>query len=215
MKYEAPDISKRSFTCAYCGVYARQHKWAYVMTEPQNYYYGESQLSNTGADIHLAACEHCRNVTVWVKRVQVVPNTGSAPLPNPDMPADVRLDYEEAAKIFTQSPRGAAALLRLAVQKLMVHLGEKGKKIDDDIKSLVSKGLNSVIQQALDVVRVTGNNAVHPGMLEADDTDVAYQLFPLLNLIVESMISMPARVSEMYEQLPEGARAAINRRDGK
>jgi hypothetical protein len=33
------------------------------------------------------------------------------------MPADVRVDFLEAASIVDQSPRGAAALLRLAIHE--------------------------------------------------------------------------------------------------
>jgi hypothetical protein len=95
----------------------------------------------------------------------------------------------------------------------MVHLGEAGENINTDIASLVRKGLPVQVQQALDVVRVTGNNAVHPGQIDANDSDVAEQLFPLVNLIVEYQISLPARINEMYEALPEGAREAISRRD--
>ena len=130
------------------------------------------------------------------------------------MPQDVQSDYEEAARIYTKSPRGAAALLRLAIQKLMVHLGLPGKNINEDIAALVAAGLPSQIQQALDVVRVTGNNAVHPGQLDASDLQVAEQLFPLVNVIVEYRISLPARIQEMYDALPSGAKDAIEKRDG-
>jgi Domain of unknown function (DUF4145) len=95
-----------------------------------------------------------------------------------------------------------------------VKLGLRGKNINDDIAALVTGGLPSQIQQALDVVRVTGNNAVHPGQLDANDTRVAEQLFPLVNVIVEYQISLPARIQEMYEAWPGGARTAIEKRDG-
>jgi hypothetical protein len=145
----------------------------------------------------------------------VYPNRGNAPAPNPDMPKDVKDDYEEAANIYTQSPRGAAALLRLAIQKLCVDLGGKGKDINEDIKGLVKKGLPEQIQKSLDIVRVIGNNAVHPGQIDVEDTEVAGKLFILLNLITDYMVSMPGKVDAMFSQLPDSAKEQIDKRDGK
>ncbi|OQW39268.1 MAG: hypothetical protein A4S12_02345 [Proteobacteria bacterium SG_bin5] len=126
------------------------------------------------------------------------------------------MDYEEAGTLLQLSPRGAAALLRLSIQKLCKELGEKGRNIDDDIAALVKKGLDPRVQQALDVVRVIGNNAVHPGQIDLrDDRATAEKLFGLVNLIAEIMISQPKHVADMYESLPQNARDAIKRRDGK
>jgi hypothetical protein len=126
----------------------------------------------------------------------------------------VKLDFVEASSIVDQSPRGAAALARLALQKLMVDLGEKGKNINDDIGSLVSKGLETEIQQALDVVRVTGNNAVHPGAIDLrDDKATATTLLQLVNLVVDRRISTQKRIAEMYSNLPPGALKQIQERD--
>ena len=131
------------------------------------------------------------------------------------MPQAVKDDYEEAASIATISPRGAAALLRLAVQKLCTDLGEKGDNINEDIAALVKKGLSPTIQQSLDYVRVVGNNAVHPGQIDADDAAVVGNLFGLLNLIVETMISTPNKIKAMYSGLPATTLQSIQKRDAK
>jgi hypothetical protein len=125
-------------------------------------------------------------------------------------------DFQEAREIVNSSPRGAAALLRLCVQKLCKHLGEQGKNIDDDIASLVKKRLDPLVQKSLDIVRVIGNEAVHPGVLDLrDDRDTALRLFELINSIADQMISHPKNVTDLYEKLPENKRKRIEERDGK
>lgn len=132
------------------------------------------------------------------------------------MPADVASDYEEARVVADLSPRSAAALLRLALQRLCKHLGEPGKNINDDIGSLVKLGLNPSIQRALDVLRITGNNALHPGELDVrDDRILVGKLFALLNVIVQQMITQPREIEELWGQMPEGAREAVQKRDGE
>jgi acetyl/propionyl-CoA carboxylase alpha subunit len=70
------------------------------------------------------------------------------------------------------------------------------------------------VQKALDVVRVIGNNAVHPGQIDLrDDRRTAETLFGLVNLICEKMITEPKHVEAVYEKLPESARHAIEKRD--
>ena len=153
MKFVAPGITEKSFTCPNCGVLARQYKWGHALDKPTQGYYQEGNVS--AAALKVSLCENCSANCLWVGEQYVFPDRGNAPLPNQDMPAEVRADYEEAARIYDKSPRGAAALLRLSIQKLMVKLGQPGKNINDDIAALVAGGLPSQIQQALDVVRVT------------------------------------------------------------
>jgi hypothetical protein len=147
---------------------------------------------------------------------QIYPRASNAPLPHPEMPDDVRQEYAEAAANLDVSPRGSGALLRLALQKLMVDLGEIGKNLNDDIASLVAKGLDPDVQKALDALRVIGNNAVHPLELDLrDDVETVGALFGLLNFIVEDRIARPKKLDALYGGLPEGARAAIEQRDAK
>lgn len=174
--------------------------------------YADRNLGN----VFIAECFNCKDISLWIYDKMIWPVRGNAPTPNPDLPADVRADFDEAATIADLSPRGAAALLRLCVQKLCVALGGKGKDINADIASLVSEGLDPRVQQALDVVRVIGNNAVHPGQLDLkDDRATASKLFSLINLIADIMISQPNHVSAMFDSLPQGARKAIEQRDKK
>lgn len=131
------------------------------------------------------------------------------------MPEKVKLVYLEAASIYRKSPRGAAALLRLGIQILCKELGESGTNINTDIKHLVAKGLPSIVQQSLDIVRVTGNEAVHPGQIDTDDPAVVGSLFDLTNIVVQYMISLPKQVGDLYNALPEDKVSAIEIRDSK
>ncbi len=176
----------------------------------------DSVYSNTKIEnLHFSSCFNCNDISIWIYDRLVWPQRGEGPNPNADLPEDVRTDYDEASTILNLSPRGAAALLRLCIQKLCKHLGEKGENINDDIKALVKKGLEVRLQRALDVVRVIGNNAVHPGQIDLrDDRATAETLFGLVNLIAEKMITEPKHVEELYGSLPESARKAIEKRDG-
>lgn len=167
-------------------------------------------------NLQISRCSHCYQDAIWVNGLLIFPESTTAPLPNPDMPEDVKEDYLEATSVSGKSPRGAAALLRLAVQKLCVHLGQSGKDIDSGIANLVKAGLPVQIQKALDIVRVVGNNAVHPGVIDLNDKpETVHALFSLINQIVQDRITQPKEIDALYETLPEGARQAIEKRDHK
>ncbi len=112
--------------------------------------------------------------------------------------------------------RPSDALLRLSIQMLCKHLGESGEDLNGDIANLVKKGLNAVVAKSLDVVRVIGNESVHPGSIDLnDDKDIATRLFDLINIIAEQMITQPKHVEELYSKFPESKRAAIEVRNTK
>ncbi|MCZ9671342.1 DUF4145 domain-containing protein [Pseudomonas aeruginosa] len=208
MKYVAPSLRLKVFTCPFCHAYATM-RWKNVCVE---------HFSGNYAQIPFAQCEclSCEQPSLWNTNIGniVTPSVVSAPMASSDLPDECRIDFEEARQILAASPRGAAALLRLCIQKLCVVLGESGKNINDDIKSLVTKGLPVQIQQAFDYVRVTGNNAVHPGEMSLkDDPETVSIMFEMINLIVEERISRPKKLEEHYGRLPESARAAIEKRD--
>ena len=205
MAYVRPSEAEKAFTCPHCGAYAQQDHINAT---------ARLQLTDGPNVIHSSFCRHCSGVCLWYNRNLVYPVFGQSPLPNPQMPEDVKQDYQEAANICAQSPRGACALLRLAIQKLCVELGGKCKNLNSDIALLVENGLPTRIQKALDIVRVIGNNAVHPGQIDTDDPKMVADLFLLTNLIVEQMIEIPGKVNSLFSSLPDGAKEAIERRDG-
>lgn len=171
-------------------------------------------ISQDVENLFLSRCYNCAEIAVWVHDSLVFPPERVGSQPNPDLPEDILCDFEEARSILNLSPRGAAALLRLCVQKLCAFLGEKGKNIDDDIASLVSKGLNPLVQKSLDVVRVIGNEAVHPGVIDLkDDRRAAIKLLDLVNVIADQMITHPRAIEQIYEGLPEAKRKAIEARN--
>ena len=129
------------------------------------------------------------------------------------MPESVRQDYLEAASIVEKSPRAAAALLRLAIEKLCKDLGESGD-INAMIGNLVKKGLPQLVQKSLDSVRVIGNEGVHAGQIDLrDDKPTVYKLFKLVNFICNKMITEPKYISATFDALPKEKKAGIENRD--
>jgi hypothetical protein len=165
-------------------------------------------------NISVSQCYSCRELTVWMHDKILYPPVRYDIQPNDDLPEDLKKDFEEARAILDLSPRGAAALLRLCIQKLCKLLGQSGKDINSDIAGLVAGGLDVRVQKALDVVRVIGNEAVHPGTIDLrDDRETAAKLFALVNRIAYDMITHPKELEALYGTLPPAKLAAIEARD--
>lgn len=163
----------------------------------------------------VATCSTCNKITLWVAREIVYPRTTSVAPPNGDMTEAIQDLYREAQTIVVDSPRGATALLRLALQLLLKQLGKPAKNINSDIKELVASGLSVKIQKALDLLRVVGNNAVHPGQINLDDDrGIALKLFHVLNFIADEMITKPKELEALYaDVVPDEAKKHIDERD--
>ncbi len=226
-EYYPPTHGQEKFHCPHCNVYAKQ-RWSHLGAVGDAYttrgQYGATYQSNvynltisTGTlpeDWSISFCEHCSNVVIWKEELIIYPKQIQVSQPNTDLSTEIQKDYLEAANVLRESPRSAAAILRLALQKLCQQLGEKGENINDDIASLVKKGLNPAIQKSLDSLRITGNNALHPGELDlTEDVERVLQLFKLLNFIAEKMLTEPKEINSFYDQLPEGAKEAVIKRD--
>jgi Domain of unknown function (DUF4145) len=216
--YFPPIIGKSEYHCPSCQVYASQlYSTLYAMgiSHSSGVFHGKQAFNETlKSNWIVTKCQHCREIAIWDGDKLVFPKSTIAPPPNIDLTEEIKTDYLEAALVLTDSPRAAAALLRLALQKLCKQLGENGENINTDIKNLVKKGLNPLVQKSLDALRITGNNAVHPGeisLIEAPER--VLQLFNLINFIADKLLTEPKQIESFYDELPTGAVEAVKKRD--
>ena len=210
--YVEPAYSVDGFNCPHCGAFAHQ-TWYYRIFASER---TTSEEQIILSDFSASVCYRCDGVALWKEKQMIFPRVSVVMRASEDMPLEVKKYYDEARAIFYESPRGAAGLLRLAIQKLMIELGEDGDNLNKAIGNLVKKGLSERIQRSLDIVRVIGNNAVHPGQIVIEDnTEVAMSLFKITNLIVDDIITKSKEIDELYNNLPEGVKGQITERDAK
>jgi hypothetical protein len=207
--YQIPKYNMQAFNCPHCHAFSSM-SWGAGVAK----WYGGG--ANNVENVDYAYCTNCKRWSIWYEEEMIYPRDISIDPPNDDLPEEVIQDYKEAALILQDSPRGAAALLRLAIQKLCDELVEGKDDLNHKIGTLVEGGLDSKIQKALDIVRVIGSEGVHPGQIDLKDSpEIANQLFRLVNLIGQRMITEPAEVDAMYETLPPEKRQGIEDRDTK
>lgn len=223
-EYVAPTFKLDAYHCPHCGVYSYM-KWSVLFTNVE-------EVDNMQYTHFLSAtCSCCSEQNIWKVSNYVTPrhdlllsarngtiiypDSSIVSEPSKDMPDDVKQDYIEAASIYQKSPRGAVALLRLGLQKLCIHLGGKGEKINDDLATLAKDEIISKkLIKSADIIRIVGNNAVHPGTISDDDfDDVSFKLFKLTNMIVQQGITESREVDEIFSTMPENARKAAEDRD--
>lgn len=210
MSYYPPEYKADSFTCPQCDVFSRMiwFRWC--------------EYNSRSSYILRAKCEHCNDSSYWfgdllgeLEGKLLFPLVSGVPMPHSDMPDEAKADYLEAREVLPYSSRAAAALIRLALQRLCIHLG-KSSKIDKAIGELVQDGLPKGVQRSLDAIRIVGNESVHPGELQDEDIDKSVgSMFELLNYIVEDRIARFKRIDAIYESLPESKLQGVERRDRK
>lgn len=121
----------------------------------------------------------------------------AAPPPSENMPEEIRVLYEDARRV--SEPRSANALLRIACEDLCrlnrIPRGRDG--FYGTISNLREReGISSMLANALDSIRITGNAAVHGN--ETDYDIPVEKLFNLVNIIVDEWA-----VSYLYDGLPD------------
>jgi len=201
--YLPPAMNLDAFHCPTCGAYAHQN-WAAALV-------GGKRVT---PDYLASTCFHCGNTAVWIGEILIHPAIVSAPPPHDDLPEPARSTYDEARGVAAASSRAAAALLRVCLEELIHSLQPIDMNLNSAVGKLVADGMSRQIQQAMDTLRVIGNEAVHPGTIDVNDKPaVAESLFSLVNVVVDAMITQRRIIDEMYNSLPESKRAAIEQRD--
>ena len=217
-----PQIGEPIFTCPHCGNTCLQ-KWIHGIFEEDKQAKDIENSTHLGHNYdptneeknlyHISRCTTCGEKTVWLNGEMLYPDI-YAPKPEENMPNSVLTVYKEAASVLKKSPRCSCALLRLALENLCSELKVDGKNLDDKIKKLCANGLPKTVQEALDVVRVIGNKAIHAGeiSIDYDNYDNAITLFEIVNYIVDRLITTNNKIEGLYLKLPESVKNAIDKR---
>lgn len=209
MEYVTPKFNKDRFTCPHCNTVAHQlwanhiraNKEISTSKSAQDYYIKYSYYLS---DLKSAKCEYCDKYSLWIKEKMIYPRKANVPEPNEDMPESVKKDYVEASKIVNDSPRSACALLRVALEKLMIELGYKKGNLYEKINNFVGEDKGSDLEHSLTSVRVIGNDCVHSGVLDIkDNKPVAVALFNIINYIIEDTITKKRKIDEIYNIIPD------------
>ena len=143
-------------------------------------------------NLHVSRCYNCKGFTVWVRDRLVFPVRGDEPaeivvegefeeveehVEEDGEDQEVSEDFEEAAAILNKFPRGAAALTRVCIQNMMPLLKENAKNLDENISSLVRKGLEVEIQQAMDALQVVRKNPSQTTEVDLKEENEAAKIF--------------------------------------
>ena len=84
-------------------------------------------------------------------------------------------DFEEAAAILNNSSRGAAALMRVCIQKLLPLLKDNCTDRRHYSSALMRKGLEAEIQQAMEALQVLRRDSMQLTNFESqEDKEMAF-----------------------------------------
>jgi hypothetical protein len=162
-----------------------------------------------------ATCRSCGEHSYWVDEQLAWPRPQFGSPPSDDLQGELRDLYEEARDVAARSPRSAAALLRLLVERLVTELGETEGQLFERIGRLAARGeITRRTVDALDAVRVAGNGAVHAGQIDPeglDDHEAVLLLFSIVNTLIETAISLAE--ADAITPRPPPATRTISRLD--
>jgi hypothetical protein len=217
---QAPILDGDSFICPRCGAYAHQI-WHVINVANVGYLEWEPEpITNRNRSLWKAAvCQRCMKPSFWRESAMVYPSASAGAPAHVDMPYLVKELYEEASTVAPHSRRAGAALARATVERLIKLIDPEAPKRASLEKRIerIERHISTPLRELLDLVRVTGNGAVHVDdepdevvVIALDDEEGPAFLELLLdaaNNLVEELISRPRKTRELWERLPESVRA--------
>ncbi|MEZ6186143.1 MAG: DUF4145 domain-containing protein [Planctomycetota bacterium] len=144
-----------------------------------------------------------------------------APEPHEDLKGAALEIFEEARRVLPHSTRATAALLRLALDhflhdQLDCKPNSPTSTIDQKIAELKVKGVHEDVIRTADLIRLYGNDAVHPSEIKFDeDPSIADELFSAINLFVDETVGRQKRLERHRALIPEDKRKVAEERDEK
>lgn len=234
-RYVPPAVSASSFNCPRCNALAAQTTTVLYTVDSENGTesgVSDGQVLNPWAGQmvdqrwQITTCYACHKSSLWVgsdlRFPDLSPSEKASEVadPNQDLPAEVLELYREAAAVLPHSKRAAAALCRAALERLTKHLTQDlpaTVKLDGRLVAL-AKSVSSPTLQALNIVRHTGNTALHGEKdgdasaviyLDENDATISDVFFVAINALADELITKPRFMDELYRRLPDGVRESF------
>src|SRR4051812_43900037 len=133
----------------------RKLKWAEQMASGRPFLEVHREFRNRDVqNVSICYCFSCNEMCLWVYDQLVWPTRAGGRELEPVAPPDVRRECEETSQTLEASPRGAVALLRLAIEKLCKDLGVSDERLNDDLAFLIREDVDARVQKVLDAARI-------------------------------------------------------------
>jgi hypothetical protein len=227
-------IVKRVYECPRCSV-STSHNWyrfntdrkmsdIYISPNPHSPKHPDDieveidELAVPKWDLKVSVCDVCFKYSIYENNFLVFPKTSPLPKPDPAMPDNVKVVYQEAMAVFPHSKRATGALLRLTIELLLPQLEDfnfKTKGLFNMIGELEDQKVPEYIRNILDLIRLEGNSGIHTTDFKVEDEDEIRILFEWINLVVHNLIGQRKKINDLYNKIPAEKMAAIEKRNYK
>lgn len=142
----------------------RKVKWAERMASGRPFLEAHRQFRTRDVqNASISFCFNCNEMCLWVCDQLVWPRGAVSSEPKLHAATDVPRDHEEASQTLEASPRGAAELLRAAIEKLCKELGGSVESQKNGIASFAEEDVDARVRKVLDAIRIIESNTVCPG----------------------------------------------------